>query len=216
MATYFGNISDEFDLNLIMSQLTNSKGYGGDIYYFKDYDKHLELYRKTGSPSDMSWIESLYNAGYKDPISTATTHNPGAHFSEDIIYFLDKRFGTYCAQSWVNKLPPGKFIPLHVDNDHKDHLAKYGTLETYSIHLGDPDPGHVFFLENTCCYMEPQGTVYKWNDPFCLHAGANLGYTDKYILLYIGLRPHTPFNFEYIWSDNMDPIQMKLENGTII
>jgi hypothetical protein len=216
MTTRIGNISKEFDLEKMLGQLRSNPGYEADICYFENYKNNLQTYKKTGIPSDMKWVIPLFEAGYKDPINRAATHNPGVHFDSDIIYFLDKKLGTYCVQAWVNRLEPGQFMPLHIDNDKKDHLLEYGELESYSIHIGEPQPGHLFFIENHCHYMEPSGEMYKWNDRFSLHGGANIGYTTKYILIYQGLRPKQPFNFTYKWSDNMTPISMELDNGTIL
>lgn len=210
------NIQQEFDTDKIYQELKNSNGYGGDIFFFTEYETLLDSYIKTGEPKDMEWVKSLYNAGYVDPITHAYTHNPGVHFCPDIIYFLDNYLGTICLQSWVNELRPGEFLPLHKDDDNKDHLEELGTIEMYCVHIGDPDPGHLFFLENHCCYMEPPGTVYKWDNRFSLHGGANIGYTNKYILLYLGLRPHESFEFEYVWSYNMEPMQIKLSDGKIL
>lgn len=216
MAKKIGNIANKFDIEKLLNQLKQSQGYGGDIYHFEDYELCKKTYERTGEPRDFEWVSKLYNAGYKDPITHAHTHNPGAHFGQDIIFYLDNLFGTYCAQSWINHLKPGNFLPLHRDYDRKDHLKEYGTLEMYSIHLGHSDPGHVFILEDHCHYLEPAGEIYRWNDINSLHAGFNIGYTDKYLLLYLGLRPDQPFEHEYIWSDDMTPIKMRLTDGTII
>ena len=216
MTKKVGNIANDFDLNQLMTQLETSAGYGGDICYYTDYEANVKAFKETGEPRDIEWVSKLYSAGYKDPISHTHTLTPGVHFDETIIFYLDNLLGTYCATSWVNKLKPGNFLPMHRDYDSKDHLMKYGTLEMYSIHLGNPDPAHVFIIEDTCHHLEPMGEIYQWDNITSLHAGFNIGYTNKYLLLYLGIRPFESFDHEYIWSDNMDPVRMRLKDGTII
>lgn len=216
MAKRIGNISEEFDLSNIIKEIQKpDNGYRDVVRIF---DKNGNLNKEMlEEPLSESVIVDLYNAGYKDPVWNGITYYPHTHFSEDIVYFLDKKFGTICTQCWINKVKPGSIVAPHRDWDGREkQISKLGESLRYSIHLGDPDPGHIFWLEGQCMYLQSNGELYQWDDPLSLHGGSNSGYTDKFLFVYRGLKPFKQFKYEYIWQTDNDSVKIKLEDGTVV
>jgi hypothetical protein len=216
MAKHIGNISKEFDFSGIIKSILDESNGHRDI---------VTVFDKDGNPrSDLpegsflrKLTEDLYKAGYKDPVWNGITYYPYTHFPEDIVYFLDKKFGTICTQCWINKVKPNAGVAPHRDwDDREEELSKWGESVRYSLHLGDPDPGHIFWIEGQCMYMQPQGEIYQWDDPLSLHGGSNSGYTNKYLLVYRGIKPYKKFDFEYVWQNDNDSVKFKLPDGRII
>lgn len=219
MADFFGNISNEYDFWKIVEAVKSTNGYSEWDYLFKDIDKKIS---KLHLYPDADWAIPLYRAGYQEPMWNGIGYSPGVQFGGQVVEVLDRLFGTICTQCWVNKLPVDRLAAAHKDRDgREDELLKLGKLVRYHMHLGDPDPGHVFWVENKSHYMESHGNCYKWNDYLSLHGGSNTGYTDKMIMIYRGLIPHEPFNFKYVWSEGSgvgawDDVRLKLDDGRII
>lgn len=219
MATFFGNIAHAYDFRSIIEKVKTSQGYQEWDYLFKDIDKKLAL---ETLPADSDWILPLYQAGYQDPQWNGLGYSPGIQFEGDVIPVLDKLFGSICTQCWINKLPINRSAPAHRDRDgREEELSKLGTLVRYSIHLGDPDPGHVFWVEGHAHYMEEHGNCYKWDDYLSLHGGSNTGYTDKFIMIYRGLIPYENLDYKYVWSEGTgvgawDDVRLQLPDGRIV
>jgi len=215
MGQFIKNIAQEFDFSRIMEALSTDNAYRDVVKVFDDNGGVRTDLPEGSYFRELS--ESLYKAGYKDPVWNGLTFYPHTHFDESIVYFLDNMFGTICTQCWINKVSPGKIVAPHRDwDDREDLLKEYGTAVRYSIHLGEPDPGHVFWLENYCHYLEEHGNLYKWNDPLSIHGGSNSGLTNKYLLVYRAIIPYEVFNFEYVWQTDNDSVKIRLDNGTII
>jgi hypothetical protein len=219
MAKFLGNIADKYDFWKIVQDVKTSDGYSEWDYLFKDIDKkisNMHLY------PDADWAMPLHSAGYQEPMWNGIGYSPGIQFDGEVIKVLDKMFGTICTQCWINKLPIDRLAAAHKDRDGREEvLLKLGTLVRYHVHLGDPDPGHVFWVENKCHYMEKHGNCYKWENYLSLHGGSNTGYTDKLIMIYRGLIPHEPFEFDYVWSEGTgvgawDDVRLKLADGRIV
>lgn len=223
MAKRICNIANDFDFSDIFSDIEKFKDEVMVINCIEEYKERLKTITQEEmlkeSP-DYQWVANLVNAGYRDPLWIGPpTYNPSIHFKTDIVYFLDKLFGTYCTQCWINKTLPGSMSCPHFDMDEREEiLSKYGTLKRYTIHIGEPDFGHIFVVEGTCMYMQPHGEVYEWDQNLSLHAGANIGLTPKYLLIYRGLVPHEPFDYQYVWDEinENNSVRLKLSNGDII
>jgi hypothetical protein len=214
MAKNLGNISNEFNFEGIVESLNTPNNGFKDVISILDENGSL---KQTSDARAQETMSKLFAAGYKDPVWNNLTFFPNTHFSEGIVHFLDKKLGTVCTQCWINRVPPGAVVPPHTDWDgREEELEKLGELFRYSLHIGQPDPGHMFWLEGDCLYMEDEGQLYQWNDSGALHGGGNSGYTNKYLLIYRGLKPHTKFDFEYVWQEDNDSVLLKLKDGTII
>jgi hypothetical protein len=219
MAKFFGNIADKYNFEKILDDVKATEGYTEWDYLFKDIDKKIE---DIENHPDADWVIPLYNAGYQEPMWNGMGYSPGIQFTGDVVSVLGELFGTICTQCWINRLPIDRIASAHKDRDGREkELLELGTLVRYHVHLGEPDPGHIFWVENKCHYMEAHGNCYKWDDYLSLHGGANTGYTDKFIMIYRGLIPFKPFNFEYVWSEGTgggawDDVRLKLDDGRII
>ena len=210
MTRFFGNLSDQIDFDQLLSDLTTGMD---DTYYAFNKDGSLG----EVSPEEREYVEKIHKAGYQDPVYSNTIFYPYYHFSEDIIYKLDKIFGTICTMCWVNKLSTGKVIIPHRDFDDREPiLEKFGVIRRFHIHIGTPQPGHVFILNEHAHYMEESGNCYEWNHHLDWHSASNSGLKSKYILSYRGLVPHLEHesrfkDYEYIWSDVAESVRIKIK-----
>lgn len=223
MAKNLGNISNKFDFTDIFNDLEKFKDLEvtvNVIEEFKEYEKHSTPEKMLEESSDFQWVGHLVKAGYRDPIWIGPpTFNPSVHFKTDIVHFLDNLLGTYCTQCWINKTLPGSVSCPHFDIDEREEiLSRYGVLKRYTIHIGEPDVGHIFVVEGKCMHMEPHGEIYEWDENLSVHAGANIGLTPKYLLIYRGLVPFEPFEYEYVWDeiDDNNSVRLRLSDGTVI
>jgi hypothetical protein len=78
---------------------------------------------------------------------------------------------------WISMIYPGKCSPWHVDQ----HVVPENT-KRYHCHIGTPEMGHVFMIENDYFINTSQGDTYLWNDVYAWHAGFNAGRTPKFLL----------------------------------
>jgi len=214
MAVFLENISKKFNLSDIMKSVNDLTLGHRDIIRMYDEDGK-PLY--DNSKETLEFVKKVKDAGLKDPIWDNFTLYPNTHFSEDIVYFLDKLLGTVCTQCWINRVRPGITATRHRDFDNREsELLKFGNLERYSLHLGKPEIGHIFMVENVAMYMQEEGNLYKWDDHMAEHAGANAGFTYKALFIYRGLRLKEPLEYEYVWQTDNDSVLLKLKDGTII
>lgn len=219
MAKFFGNIADKYDFRKIVEEISSKEGNVEWDYLFQNLEIKKERIHLI---PDADWAIPLYEAGYQEPFWNGIGYSPGVQFSGDVIKVLDNLFGSICTQCWINKLPVDRLAAAHKDRDgREDELLKLGKLVRYHIHLGDPDPGHVFWLEGKCHYMEEHGNCYQWDDSLSLHGGSNTGYKDKMIMIYRGLVPYDNLNFQHVWSEGTgggawDDVRLKLDDGKIV
>lgn len=134
-------------------------------------------------------IQKLIDAGY-DKVDSVEWINyyPNKHFDLEPILEFEKYVNLKCARAWISKIRPGKMAPMHQDVD--DDLEKYleqGNLIRYSIFISKPCPGAVFLFNDSVHYLEPQGSVIKWNHYLDWHAGANCGFDDKFMFHFLGI-----------------------------
>jgi hypothetical protein len=212
MAEFFGNLGDRINFNELVTKLTS--GHQDEFYAFgKDGNLTEDV-----DPNDRNFVERVHAAGYKDPIGCDTFYYPYYHFDEIIVYQLDKIFNSICTMCWIDQVKPGRAVIPHQDYDDRERLLeKYGTLKRYHIHIGDPEPGHVFVLKDHAHHMEAQGNCYLWDDHMDWHSASNSGLTPKYILSYRGIIPHPEHahrfqDYEYIWSDIEESVRIKIKN----
>lgn len=214
MAKFFGNITDQIDLDKLRSSL--AVGHQEELYGFNP-DGSLP---ENLDEEDKEYITSIHAAGYKDPICNDMLFYPHYHFDEQYVYTLDRIFGAVCNMCWVNRAVPGRVIIPHRDFDEREELLEqYGTMVRYHIHIGEPQFGHVFVLKDKAFYMQDQGNCYEWDHYSDLHSASNSGLKNKFLFSYRGIRPNDPELFEgyeYIWSDIEESVRIKLKNGTIL
>jgi len=219
MTKRIGNIAENFDLYNILDQI---KPYENEAIEEHEIEKFRNKIEKNDPEVDIlpdyDWIIPLVKSGYSDPIIVGPSpFEPGVHFDTDIVYFLDKLLGTICTQCWINTLNPGQNAVPHRDRDGREEkLQELGELIRVTVHLGDPEYGQIFWIEDTCLYMQPHGEAWQWSSPTALHGGTNLSYTQKRLLIYRGLKPYKDFNYEYVWEQGENSVLLKLDDGSII
>lgn len=210
MAKLVGNFSSAVDLDaLIATHFSNGGGFcdTAPIPITEECatwgEKHLKM---------------LMDAGYPNPPCIGTMYYPHWHYPIDVVLALDQMFGTVCTFSFVSECSPGHVVPHHPDWDgREDRLKELGTIEAYHIHISRPEPGHVFMIEGYAHHMETQGNIYRWDDYTSWHSGANSGFKKKYFMVYRGLRPHTPFEYEYVFEEQHDSVKFRILNtGEIV
>lgn len=212
MATFFGNLSDQIDFEELLRTL--KPGYQEEFYAF-DRDGNIP---DDVNPDDKDYVERIHDAGYKDPICRDMLYYPHYHFNESLVYKLDQIFGSICNMCWINRALPGRVIIPHQDYDDREQiLEKYGTMVRYHVHIGEPQPGHVFILDTHAHHMEASGNCYKWDHYTDWHSASNSGFDAKFILSYRGLVPHPEHrhrfeDFDYIWSDIAESVKIKIND----
>lgn len=214
--TFFKNLSDEINFDEFMSNLT--VGFQEEMYMFDENGNVPD----DLEGEDKEFAEKIHKAGYKDPIGCDMLYYPHFHFDEKIVYQLDKIFGTVCTMFWINRALPGRAILPHVDVDEReDELEEYGELIRYHIHVGKPEPGHIFIQGETVFHMEKQGNCYRWDDHRGIHSGSNTGLSPKFLMSYRGLildPEHRDLfkDHSYIWNGEQETVRIKLKDGRIL
>lgn len=165
------------------------------------------------------FAERVYAAGYPDPVCSGKMFYGGLDFPANWIYKLDKIFGTVAIRCIVNRTDPGMIVPPHYDvpdEEREESLKKFGTIEAYHVHIGDPTEGQILMIERQALHMQENGNCYKWDDYLNWHSASNVSYETKYVLLYKGLRPFTEFEYTYEFCEEDDNVLIVLEDGTKI
>jgi hypothetical protein len=210
MAKLVGNLNEDVDLDVLISKYF-SNGNG-----FCDNDP-IELSEECSTRGEQH-LKMLMDAGYPNPPCIGTMYYPHWHYPLDVVLALDRMFGTICTFSFVSECMPGHVVPHHPDWDgREERLLELGTIEAYHVHISKPEPGHVFMIEGHAYHMEEQGNIYRWDDYTSWHSGANSGFNKKYFMVYRGLRPHTPFEYEYVFEEQHDSVKFKITStGEIV
>lgn len=107
------------------------------------------------------------------------------YYPQDLCYNVAAKFeeilGVKHIRSWVSRIDPGYSAPWHYDIDHDEQeYLKLGQLRRFVCYIGEPAPGHISIIEDSCHYLEKEGNIYEWDNYRAWHAGANVGLTPKY------------------------------------
>lgn len=211
MVQFVENISHIIESDELLSSLNNGRT---EDLYIQDENGNLAEHCKG-----QAFPERVYAAGYPDPICSGRMFYGGLDYPAEWIYKLDKYFGTICIRCIINETQPGMIVPPHYDvptEGREEKLLKLGTIEAYHIHIGEPKEGQLIMLEKQALHLQENGNCYKWDDYLNWHSAANVSYDPKYVLLYKGLRPFTPFAYSYNFTEDDDNVQIVLEDGTCI
>lgn len=150
---------------------------------YKDVNQLEEVSR----PDDWDATINLWEkAGYKNTLDGGNSEwlmfYPGLNFDERIVEiycdFLNVSGMNAC---WISMIRPGMMAPWHIDQ----HELKNQNKTRYHTHIGAPQMGHIFMMEDDYFINQPQGATYKWNDVYAWHAGINGGKTPKFMLNFI-------------------------------
>lgn len=204
MAKFLGNIHNKiFDCNELLAEIKESGGAFEEDYMT---DEHGNI--RDDMPDIMKdYCSKWLKAGYPDPICKGTIYLPHYHFNEKFVYELDKFFGTVCNKCFISEVPPGKIVPPHQDIDlREERLLELGEIIAFHVHLGEPEAGHVFMIEDHAHYMEANGNAYQWDYFDSWHSGSNTGFTNKYFLTYRGTRFKQPTEYTYRWHDDDETV----------
>jgi hypothetical protein len=91
--------------------------------------------------------------------------------------------------AWISRVRPGHFVPQHWDaNDNEEKYNAMANLVRFSCHIGPPEFGHIFLLENELFYNMPQGTIVKWPARTSWHGSFNIGLQNKYLFNIFGIK----------------------------
>lgn len=210
MATFFGNLNDQIDFEGLLRSLKS--GYQEEFYAF-DKDGNVQ---DDVTPGDKEYVEKINKAGYTDPVGRDMMYYPHYHFDKNLVHQLDEIFGSICTMCWINQALPGRVIIPHQDYDDREQILEaYGTIVRYHVHIGEPQPGHVFILNDHAYYMEKQGNCYLWDHHKDWHSASNSGLIPKYILGYRGILPHSEHahrfkDYEYLWNETTESVRIKI------
>lgn len=221
MVKLIGNINEYLDCDQLLKDL-NKGTY--EFYTTRDSSGNLDRISQliVNDPKADERITKLIKADFAAPICDGHIYT-GCHFPEKYVKKLDEYLGTVCIRIVVSEFGPGKLAAPHYDyareKDYKKELElnKLGTIEGYHVHLGEPEEGHAFMIEEECCYMQPQGNIWKWDNYLSWHSAVNNGFNQKRILSYFGLRPHKPLPpHTYRYQQKSECVELVFEDGTII
>jgi len=216
MAQFVRNLSDIIDFKFLLQNL--NEGYlECDSSVLDENGKIKEEFQ-----DDIRAVK-LVESGYKEPFCTGKIYTARYHFSEDIVDKLDTYFGTACVRMLVSEFKPGHIAPPHFDYlregdpDAEKKLLEYGDVEAYHIHVGDPEEGHLFLVENQCYYYEKEGNCYKWDNHLSWHCACNTGYGTKYLITYAGIKLHDKtLKYQYQFHQDTEQVNLIFEDGTTI
>ena len=189
MIEYLGNSNHLVDWNRFISDLEKIEPMIG--YQF-DEDRKESLDPAVAEIRD-AWLAAGYiaSSSRNSPLAWEAWYS-GVHFDSTIPDILCKELDiTAIDVSMVTRLIPGRFAPWHWDIRNQETMARF---ESYNkpiirvhIHMNEPEPGHVFIIDEHCFYNEEQGSMYKWPNWRAFHGGANCGLKPKYQFSIIGV-----------------------------
>jgi hypothetical protein len=148
---------------------------------------------KEGDPiPGLKEVVNLWNnAEYKTVAQGGTVgwdmFYPGQNFDADIVdQFINefnlKELIPKVHTAWISRIHPGHFAPMHWDvQDNEEQLATEPDYVRFHCHIGAPEFGHIFIVDNECLYNQTQGSSYQWDSRKAWHAGTNCGLVPKYI-----------------------------------
>lgn len=213
MAKYIGNLNEVVSTK----ELLDSLGEGMyEVCYMRDEQGRLKEELLDGVQAEN--VSNWDRAGYPDPICNGVIHCPHFHFDDKFLHAINQRLNIIADRCAISVTRPGQVIAPHTDVDGREEsLRSIGEIKGFHIHIGEPDPGHVFMIENQTFYMQDCGAIYEWDQWDSPHSGANAGLTTRYVIAIRGVRPSTPLNYEYVWDENeMEYLRFKLDDGRII
>jgi hypothetical protein len=187
--------------------------YLGNCNHLVDWDQFIvDLEKKEpmiGYQFDEDRAESLdpavretYNlwqtAGYNVTDKTRDNHiaweawYSGHHFDTSITDVLCNFLNIQPIDvAMVTKMRPGRFAPWHWDIRNQETIDRFDSYNApiirLHIHMNDPQPGHVFIIDDHTFYDEEKGSIYKWPSWRSWHAGSNCGLVPKYQFSIIGI-----------------------------
>ena len=178
-AEFIRNISSEFNCSELIEQLKTVTGI---------LHKGHEI-AKAGTSEEESYLQQRQNAidaGYFEVNSVQFYHyKPKTHFDQKFVDQFSNIVKAKPLEVFVSEIRPGRMVPWHWDIDNDDKYQ--GRIVRYHVHLSDPAPGHVFMLEGISLYGREQGDMFKWDHHKVWHAGANCGFSPKFLFNFKGL-----------------------------
>jgi len=177
-----GNCSEIINWNNIIADLSSQSastigpmfGVGYEKEYLPENIANLEKFKETKK----IWNESGYSSSFAGGSAEWHMFYPGINFDslvvEQFVNFFNIDVFNEC---WISMVLPGKFAPWHVDQYNLPENSK-----RYHCHIGQPEIGHVFMIDNEYYINSLQGDTYVWNDIYSWHAGVNAGRTPKFLL----------------------------------
>jgi|LauGreDrversion4_2_1035121.scaffolds.fasta_scaffold503522_2 hypothetical protein len=189
---FLGNTSDIINWECVYQDLQKSKSDNWVLNLLTDIDPPPEIYDQYKKDQNKIF-QPLVRVGYHNMNHLRwRVFRPGVDFDEAVDQQLADFIDCDRFYSWISCMEPGCMIPMHRD------LYKMDVMKTYyenrdrtircSIHIAQPEFGHVFVCEDTCYYNQPVGNVYLWDDPQSIHGGCNFGIQKKYLYNFLGLK----------------------------
>lgn len=177
MIEHYGNCNHLFDWDAVIKDIEHQQPtYVGPSHKEGDaipgLDEVTDLWKKGGYET---WDKGG-SVGWDMFVS-------GKNFDEAIA----KKFGEYVGienytSCWISRIQPGMFAPQHWDvNDNEVALSQEPDKIRFHCHIDKPRWGHIIIVDDTCCYNQEQGTIFKWSSRKLWHAGTNCGLVPKYL-----------------------------------
>lgn len=125
------------------------------------------------------WEEAGYKTVHEGGTAGWDMFIPGKQFDQSIADKWNEHYKLDCKNIWISRVWPGRFAPIHWDvHDDEENLPE---CARYHTHIGKPQWGHIFIVDDKCLYNRPQGETFRWENRKLWHAGTNCGTTPKYI-----------------------------------
>ena len=177
---FLGNTGDLIDWQSVIEDISSkSPEYIGPRHTEHDKIKDIELISNAWKKAGLK----LGRDGGSIEWDMFTNHQYG----NDVTKLFEDFVGADDVASWISRIRPGFQAPWHWDTtDFEDEYDSIPNLIRVSCFISEPTDGHIFILENKCFYREKRGNVYKWPSRKSWHAGANSGFTPKYMYNFIG------------------------------
>ena len=114
------------------------------------------------------------------------------HFDQSIVDSMSEFLKIKPVSAWISRVNPGMFAPWHWDaNDSEELYSALPDMVRFNCFISNKAPGHSFIVDNICIHDYQQGDVYQWSSRKSWHAGANFGYTPKYVFNIFGNKLET-------------------------
>lgn len=177
-AEFIRNISAEFNCQELLNQLKNVTG---ELHRGHEIAKP----NTTEAEAYLQQRQNALDAGYMEVNSVQFYHyKPKTHFDPKFVDTFANIVKATPLRVFISEIRPGRMVPWHWDIDNDTEYE--GRVVRYHVHLSQPAPGHIFMLGNQAIYNREQGDMFKWNTHTAWHAGANCGFSTKFLFNFKG------------------------------
>jgi len=178
---FLGNCKDIIDWDSIIKDLLDQTAptigpstAGGKDKHTPEYLSNSKQFLETKKLWDEIGYKSVEDGGSAEWHMFYPTTNFDQSVIDRFVEFYNIEKYNSC---WISMIMPGRCAPWHVDQ-----YKVLDNIKRYHCHIGEPETGHVFMIEDEYYTNVDKGNAYSWNSVYAWHAGFNAGRSPKFLL----------------------------------